>query len=115
MKGRLHIVLLLMGLGTFGPVPVRARTGVARAPTSDLTARAVAVFRRKPGRAAPLLVAAAEQNDLLAAALRTLEAEAKDILGAAARHSPELKAAMETWKEIKFEFDTVDKLDTAAG
>jgi len=46
---------------------------------------------------------------------RTLEAEAKDILGAAARHSPELKAAMETWKEIKFEFDTVDKLDTAAG
>ena len=28
-------------------------------------------------------------------------------------HSPELKAAMETWKEIKFEFDTVDKLDVA--
>ncbi|MDH3793046.1 MAG: form I ribulose bisphosphate carboxylase large subunit [Rhodospirillales bacterium] len=46
---------------------------------------------------------------------RQLEAEAKDILGAAARHSPELAAAMETWKEIKFEFDTVDKLDTAAG
>ena len=31
----------------------------------------------------------------------------------AARHSPELAAAMETWKEIKFEFDTVDKLDVA--
>jgi ribulose-bisphosphate carboxylase large chain len=44
---------------------------------------------------------------------RNLEAEAKDILGAAARHSPELAAAMETWKEIKFEFDTVDKLDVA--
>ena len=29
------------------------------------------------------------------------------------RHSPELKIAMETWKEIKFEFDTVDKLDVA--
>ena len=29
----------------------------------------------------------------------------------AARHSPELRIAMETWKEIKFEFDTVDKLD----
>ena len=26
---------------------------------------------------------------------------------------PELKVAMETWKEIKFEFDTVDKLDVA--
>jgi ribulose-bisphosphate carboxylase large chain len=24
-----------------------------------------------------------------------------------------LKIAMETWKEIKFEFDTVDKLDVA--
>ncbi len=46
---------------------------------------------------------------------RNPEAEAKDILGAAARHSPELAAAMETWKEIKFEFDTVDKLDTATG
>lgn len=42
---------------------------------------------------------------------RDLEREGKDILTAAARHSPELKIAMETWKEIKFEFDTVDKLD----
>jgi ribulose-bisphosphate carboxylase large chain len=46
---------------------------------------------------------------------RVPETEAKDILGAAARHSPELAAAMETWKEVRFEFDTVDKLDTAAG
>ena len=30
-----------------------------------------------------------------------------------ANHSPELKIAMETWKEIKCEFDTVDKLDIA--
>ena len=29
------------------------------------------------------------------------------------KSSPELKIAMETWKEIKFEFDTVDKLDVA--
>jgi ribulose-bisphosphate carboxylase large chain len=29
----------------------------------------------------------------------------------AAQHSPELSIAMETWKEIKFEFETVDKLD----
>jgi ribulose-bisphosphate carboxylase large chain len=43
---------------------------------------------------------------------RDLMKEGKDILGAAAKHSPELKIAMETWKEIKFEFDTVDKLDT---
>lgn len=42
---------------------------------------------------------------------RELEKEGKDILLNAARHSPELKVAMETWKEIKFEFDTVDKLD----
>ena len=42
---------------------------------------------------------------------REIEKEGKDILMAAAKHSPELKAAMETWKEIKFEFDTVDKLD----
>ncbi|AWD21515.1 form I ribulose bisphosphate carboxylase large subunit [Pseudogemmobacter blasticus] len=43
---------------------------------------------------------------------RELEKEGKAILTAAAQHSPELKIAMETWKEIKFEFDTVDKLDT---
>ena len=44
---------------------------------------------------------------------RELEKESKEILTAAAAHSPELKIAMETWKEIKFEFDTVDKLDVA--
>ena len=42
---------------------------------------------------------------------RNLEQEGKEILSKAAEHSPELKMAMETWKEIKFEFDTVDKLD----
>ena len=42
---------------------------------------------------------------------RDLEKEGKEILTKAAEHSPELKMAMETWKEIKFEFDTVDKLD----
>jgi len=36
-----------------------------------------------------------------------------DVLRNAAKHSPELATAMETWKEIKFEFDTVDKLDLA--
>jgi ribulose-bisphosphate carboxylase large chain len=46
---------------------------------------------------------------------RDLERDGKEILSAAARHSPELKAAMETWKEIRFDFDTVDKLDVAAG
>jgi ribulose-bisphosphate carboxylase large chain len=44
---------------------------------------------------------------------RDLEREGKGILTTAAKHSPELKAALETWKEIKFEFDTVDKLDAA--
>lgn len=42
---------------------------------------------------------------------RDMEAEGKDVLTAAARHSPELAAAMETWKEVEFNFDTVDKLD----
>ena len=42
-----------------------------------------------------------------------IEKVGKDILTKAAASSPELKAAMETWKEIKFEFDTVDKLDVA--
>ena len=40
-----------------------------------------------------------------------IEKNGKEILMNAAKHSPELKIAMETWKEIKFEFDTVDKLD----
>jgi ribulose-bisphosphate carboxylase large chain len=44
---------------------------------------------------------------------RDLEAEGPDILEAAARNSPELAVAMETWKEIRFEYDTVDKLDLA--
>jgi len=44
---------------------------------------------------------------------RQLEREARDILTRAAKNSPELAIAMETWKEIKFDFDTVDKLDTA--
>jgi len=42
---------------------------------------------------------------------RELEKEGKDILAEAAKSSPELKVAMETWKEIRFEFDVVDKLD----
>jgi ribulose-bisphosphate carboxylase large chain len=42
---------------------------------------------------------------------RELEKEGKEILQEAAKSSPELATAMETWKEIKFEFDTVDKLD----
>ena len=44
---------------------------------------------------------------------RELEKEGKDILTNAAKSSSELRIAMETWKEIKFEFDVVDKLDVA--
>ncbi|MFP4696989.1 RuBisCO large subunit C-terminal-like domain-containing protein, partial [Thiohalospira sp.] len=44
---------------------------------------------------------------------REIEKEGKEILMDAAQQSPELKIALETWKEIKFEYDTVDKLDTA--
>ncbi|ULB12097.1 form I ribulose bisphosphate carboxylase large subunit (plasmid) [Cereibacter azotoformans] len=42
---------------------------------------------------------------------RNLEKEGKEILTKAAQTSPELRMAMETWKEVRFEFDTVDKLD----
>jgi ribulose-bisphosphate carboxylase large chain len=44
---------------------------------------------------------------------RDLEKEGAEILEMAARNSPELAMAMETWKEIRFEYDTVDKLDLA--
>jgi ribulose-bisphosphate carboxylase large chain len=44
---------------------------------------------------------------------REIEKEARDILMEAAKSSPELAIALETWKEIKFEFETVDKLDVA--
>ncbi len=43
-----------------------------------------------------------------------VEKKGREVLTKAAKHSPELAAAMETWKEIKFEFDTVDKLDVAS-
>nr|UIB38839.1 ribulose-1,5-bisphosphate carboxylase/oxygenase large subunit [Trentepohlia sp. YN1242] len=41
---------------------------------------------------------------------RNLAREAGEIIRSAAEFSPELAAACEVWKEIKFEFDTVDKL-----
>jgi len=44
---------------------------------------------------------------------RDLEKESREILTSAARHSPELAIAMETWKEVRFEYDVVDKLATA--
>jgi ribulose-bisphosphate carboxylase large chain len=40
---------------------------------------------------------------------RDLLAEGPDILKEAARHSPELRAAMETWKGVSFDYETVDK------
>lgn len=42
---------------------------------------------------------------------RRVEREGRDILVEAAKHSPELAITLETWKEVKFEFDVVDKLD----
>jgi ribulose-bisphosphate carboxylase large chain len=41
---------------------------------------------------------------------RDLAREGGDVIRAACKWSPELAAACEVWKEIKFEFDTVDKL-----
>ncbi|MDA3022256.1 MAG: form I ribulose bisphosphate carboxylase large subunit [Actinomycetota bacterium] len=42
-----------------------------------------------------------------------VEQSARAILTEAAAHSPELAIAMETWKEVKFEYDIVDKLASA--
>lgn len=44
---------------------------------------------------------------------RNLTAEGPEILGAAARQSPELRVALALWQETKFEFDEVDRLDLA--
>ncbi len=41
---------------------------------------------------------------------RDLAREGGDVIRAACKWSPELAAACEVWKEIKFEFDTIDKL-----
>jgi ribulose-bisphosphate carboxylase large chain len=42
---------------------------------------------------------------------RDLATEGVEILERAARHSPELAAALETWREVRFDFATVDTLD----
>jgi ribulose-bisphosphate carboxylase large chain len=41
---------------------------------------------------------------------RDLASEGGDIIRSAAKWSPELAAACEVWKEIKFEFEVIDKL-----
>ena len=45
---------------------------------------------------------------------RDLTAEGPEILAAAARQSPELGEALELWKETRFDFDEVDRLDAPA-
>ena len=45
---------------------------------------------------------------------RDLAAEGADILRRAAQAAPELAAALDTWREITFDFPTVDTLDPAA-
>jgi ribulose-bisphosphate carboxylase large chain len=42
---------------------------------------------------------------------RDLEREGRDILEQAARHSSELRDALDLWKEVSFEFEGVDRLD----
>jgi ribulose-bisphosphate carboxylase large chain len=44
---------------------------------------------------------------------REVVAEGADVLRKAAAHSPELRAALETWQDVTFEFDAVDALDQA--
>jgi len=41
---------------------------------------------------------------------RNLSREGGDILREAGKWSPDLAAALDLWKEIKFEFDTVDTI-----
>jgi ribulose-bisphosphate carboxylase large chain len=42
---------------------------------------------------------------------RELEREGAEVLERTARHSPELRAALDTWRDIRFDFATVDGLD----
>jgi ribulose-bisphosphate carboxylase large chain len=42
---------------------------------------------------------------------RDLAREGRDILEQAARHSSELRDALDLWKEVSFEFEGVDRLD----
>ena len=42
---------------------------------------------------------------------RNLAADGPQILKGAAAHSPELAAALDTWREIRFDFETIDTLD----
>jgi ribulose-bisphosphate carboxylase large chain len=44
---------------------------------------------------------------------RSLAAEGAEILRQAAAFSPELAVAMETWEQVRFDYDTVDTLDPA--
>uniref|UniRef100_A0A0E0R997 Ribulose bisphosphate carboxylase large subunit C-terminal domain-containing protein n=1 Tax=Oryza rufipogon TaxID=4529 RepID=A0A0E0R997_ORYRU len=43
---------------------------------------------------------------------RDLAREGNEIIRSACKWSPELAAACEVWKAIKFEFEPVDKLDS---
>jgi ribulose-bisphosphate carboxylase large chain len=43
---------------------------------------------------------------------RDLAREGNEIIRSACKWSPELAAACEIWKAIKFEFEPVDKLDS---
>jgi ribulose-bisphosphate carboxylase large chain len=45
---------------------------------------------------------------------RSLASDGADILRSAARGCPELALALETWRSITFDFDTVDTLDAVA-
>jgi|SRR5579883_3381013 ribulose-bisphosphate carboxylase large chain len=44
---------------------------------------------------------------------RDLEAEGAEILRSAARHSPELRAALDLWRDVRFDHQPVDVLDPA--
>jgi ribulose-bisphosphate carboxylase large chain len=42
---------------------------------------------------------------------RDVAAEGADLLRKAAKHSPELRIALETWQDVSFEFEPTDALD----
>jgi ribulose-bisphosphate carboxylase large chain len=44
---------------------------------------------------------------------RDVAAEGADILRKAATHAPELRSALETWQDVRFEFEPTDNLDRA--
>jgi ribulose-bisphosphate carboxylase large chain len=91
--GQMHQLLHLLGedvVFQFGGGTIGHPGGIAAGAEANRIATEVMIQARNEGR--------------------SLAREGNDVLRQAGKWSPELAAACDLWKEIKFEFDTVDTL-----